>query len=116
MRFSYVFAGLVVSNRDEAAAWYEQLLGRPPDMLPNDAEAAWQLADTASLYLLADPERAGNGILSLVVDDLDASLAEVAGRGLVDAVIEEIPGAGRKGIMKDPDGNDVSFLEIRAAQ
>ena len=42
MDITYVFAGLAVANRNEAAAWYERLLGRPPDFLPNDAEAAWQ--------------------------------------------------------------------------
>ena len=47
MGITYVFAGLVVANRNQAAAWYERLLGRPPDFLPNDAEAVWQVAGTA---------------------------------------------------------------------
>ena len=115
MDITYVFAGLVVANRDEAAAWYERLLGRPPTFLSNDAEAAWQLAGTASLYLLADPARAGRGVAALVVDDLNATLAETAGRGIEPERIEEIPGAGRKGIFHDPDGNEVSFIEILAA-
>ena len=66
MNINYVFAGLVVVNRDQAAAWYERLFGRPPDFLPNDAEAVWQLADTASVYLVADADRAGHGIMALV--------------------------------------------------
>ena len=57
MNISYAFAGLVVANRDQAAAWYERLFGRPPTFLPNDAEAVWQVADTASVYLLADANR-----------------------------------------------------------
>ena len=81
MDITYVFAGLVVANRDQAAAWYERLLGRPPDFLPNDAEVVWQLADTASVYLLADADRAGRGVTALVVDDLDASLAALRGQG-----------------------------------
>lgn len=115
MDTTYVFAGLVVANRDRAAAWYERLLGRPPTFLPNDAEAVWQLAGTASVYLLADPDRAGRGVVALVVDDLDAILAEIAGRGIVAGAIEEIPGAGRKAVITDPDGNEVAILEIRAA-
>jgi len=115
MDTTYVFAGLVVANRDRAAAWYERLLGRPPTFLPNDAEAVWQLAGTASVYLLADPDRAGRGVVALVVDDLDAILAEIAGRGIVAGAIEEIPGAGRKAMITDPDGNEVAILEIRAA-
>ena len=115
MDTTYVFAGLVVANRDRAAAWYERLLGRPPTFLPNDAEAVWQLAGTASVYLLADPDRAGRGVVALVVDDLDAILAEIAGRGIVAGATEEIPGAGRKAVITDPDGNEVAILEIRAA-
>jgi predicted enzyme related to lactoylglutathione lyase len=114
MGITYVFAGLVVTNRNQAAAWYERLLGRPPDFLPNDAEAVWQVAGTASVYLLADADRAGRGVLTLVVDDLGASLAEIAGRGIVTGAIEEIPGAGRKAVMTDPDGNAVSIVEILA--
>ena len=34
MDVDYVFAGLVVQNRDKAAAWYQRLFGRPPDLLP----------------------------------------------------------------------------------
>ena len=114
MGITYVFAGLVVANRNQAAAWYERLLGRPPDFLPNDAEAVWQLAATASVYLLADAERAGRGVMALVVDDLDASLAGIAGRGIAAGAIEEVPGAGRKAVITDPDGNAVSIVEILA--
>ena len=112
MKIGYVFAGLLVRDRDEAAAWYERLFGRPPTFLPNEREAVWQVADTASVYLLADAERAGHGILTMVVDDLDAALAELAQRGIVPDTTEEIPGAGRKGIMTDPDGNVVSLVQL----
>jgi hypothetical protein len=115
MNISYVFAGLVVRNRDQAAAWHERLLGRPPDFLPNDAEAVWQVAGTASVYLLVDKERAGRGVTALVVDDLDAVLSEVGGRGFEPGRIEVIPGAGRKSVISDPDGNSISILEIVAS-
>ena len=81
MGITYVFAGLVVANRNQAAAWYERLLGRPPDFLPNDAEAVWQVAGTASVYLLADADRAGRGVLTLVVDDLGAVSRRSRGAG-----------------------------------
>jgi predicted enzyme related to lactoylglutathione lyase len=113
MDVTYAFAGLVVTDRDRAAAWYERLLGRPPTFLPNEAEAVWQVAVTASVYFLADPSRAGHGIMSLVVDDLDATLAEIAGRGIVADRIEVME-AGRKAVIPDPDGNIVSIIEIRS--
>jgi predicted enzyme related to lactoylglutathione lyase len=115
MRVNYAFAGLVVSHRDQAAAWYERLFGRPPDFLPNDTEAVWQLADTASMYVLADPQRAGRGVVAFVVDDLDASLAELASRGIDGRVVEVIPGSGRRAETTDPDGNVISMVEIKAA-
>lgn len=112
MDVSYVFAGLVVANRDQAADWYARLLGRPADMLPNEAEAAWQLAGSASLYLLADPERAGHGVFTLVVGDLDGVLAEIAARGLACGPAEEVGTAGRKCVFTDPDGNSVAIVEL----
>lgn len=112
MKIGYVFAGLLVRDRDEAAAWYERLFGRAPTFLPNEREAVWQVEATASVYLLADAERAGHGILTMVVDDLDAALAELAQRGIVPDAREEIPDAGRKGIMTDPDGNVVSLVQL----
>jgi hypothetical protein len=114
MDITYVFASMAVVNRDQAAAWYELLLGRPPTFLPNEAEAVWQVADTASIYLLANPDHAGHSAMALVVDDLHATLAKLAERGITTGAIEEIPGAGRKCVIPDPDGNAVSVLEILA--
>jgi hypothetical protein len=114
---SYVFASLAVSSRDESAAWYERLLGRPPDFLPNDAEAVWQLAATASFYLVADearPDRVGRGVMMLIVDDLDSCLAEIAGRQIVPGEIEVVGRAGRKCPITDPDGNVVFLTELNA--
>ena len=83
MDVSYVFAGLMVADRDKAADWYTKIIGRPADMLPNDAEAAWRLTGLASVYLRADPHRAGRGVLTLVVDgSQSAKLREaLTGRG-----------------------------------
>jgi catechol 2,3-dioxygenase-like lactoylglutathione lyase family enzyme len=112
MDISYLFAGLIVTDRDQAAGWYAKLLGRPPDMLPNDAEAAWQLALGASLYLLADPARAGQGVFTLIVPDLDAELARLAAASIDPTRIDEFP-AGRKCVIKDPDGNEIGIAQLR---
>ncbi|HET9895813.1 MAG TPA: VOC family protein [Streptosporangiaceae bacterium] len=114
MGTSYVFAGLVVRDRDKAAGWYARLIGRPADMLPNQAEATWQLAGSASLYLLADKNRAGRGVAAIVVDDLDAELARIARNGIDPGSMEEHPGTGRKCVITDPDGNEVSLIELSA--
>ena len=39
MPIEYVFAGLAVMGLDAAIDWYERLLGKPPDMRPNDRVA-----------------------------------------------------------------------------
>ena len=111
MEISYVFAGLIVADRDKAAGWYARLLGRPADMLPNDAEATWWLADQASLYLLADPDRAGQGVFTLIVPDLDAELARMAADGITPARIEVLE-AGRKSVVEDPDGNEIGLAQL----
>jgi predicted enzyme related to lactoylglutathione lyase len=111
MEISYAFAGLIVADRDQAAAWYAKLLGRPADMLPNDAEATWQLASEASLYLLADPARAGRGVCTLIVADLDAELARIAADGITPTRIDVME-AGRKGVIADPDGNEIGLAQL----
>src|SRR6266545_4508415 len=72
---THVFAGLAVCDYEAARAWYERLLGRPPDMLPKADGAVWQLSGTALIYVVADHERAGNGLLTVAVDNLDELLA-----------------------------------------
>ncbi len=111
MEISYVFAGLIVADRDKAAAWYARLFGLPADMLPNDAEATWQLANEASLYLLADPGRAGQSVLTLIVPDLDAELARMAAEGITPTRIDVMQ-AGRKCVIEDPDGNEIAFAQL----
>jgi len=112
METSYVFAGLAVTSRDEAAAWYERLLGRPPDGLPNDLEATWQLTPTASLYLVAGTGQPGRGQILLIVADLDARMAEIRARGIEPGAIEQVGEAGRKCACADPDGNVVALAQL----
>jgi predicted enzyme related to lactoylglutathione lyase len=111
---SYVFAGLIVTDRDAAVTWYEKVLGTAPDFYPNDVEAVWQLTTSASLYVLADAARAGGGVVTMVVEDLEEYLAGLAARGVAVGAVEEIPGAGRKVVALDPDGNAVAAVELLA--
>jgi catechol 2,3-dioxygenase-like lactoylglutathione lyase family enzyme len=98
-----VFAGLPVSDLEPALAWYERLLGRPPDMRPHAGEAVWQLAEGALIYVVVDPERAGRGLLTLIVDDVDVELEPIA---------RETIAAGRKTVFADPDGNRITFAQL----
>lgn len=115
MDIRYAFAGIVVSDRDSAMAWYQAVFGRPADLLPNQREAMWQVSAEASVYLLADPDRAGRSSTTMVVGDLDGELTALAARGIEAGQVEVIEGAGRKAVLVDPDGNEVSIVELLVA-
>lgn len=105
MAIEHVFAGIPVADRDAAIGWYERLAGRPPDLIPNDSEAAWQLTDSSWIYIVADPARAGSALHTLLVDDLDGYLAELERRGVAAGAAETLGDGVRHSVIVDPDGN-----------
>jgi predicted enzyme related to lactoylglutathione lyase len=115
MAITEAFAGIAVAGYEKALAWYERLLGRPPDMIPNENEAVWQLTETGLIYLVGDSHRAGNALLTLIVDDLEHRVADIAERGLAMGEIEALPGVGRKAVITDPEGNMITFAELSTA-
>jgi len=112
---SVAFSGIAVANLDRALDWYERLMGRPPDLRPHEGEAAWQLREGAWVYVVRDRDRAGHGLLTVIVDDLDRKLAEVSGREIAVDAIEELGGGVRKATVTDPEGNRISFGQVPAA-
>lgn len=60
MSIHEVFTGVAVADLQGGLAWYARLMGRQPDMRPNEHEAVWQLAGQAWLYIIDDASRAGN--------------------------------------------------------
>ena len=106
-----LFAGVAVAYYHAARAWYERLLGRPPDMIPNDNEATWRLAVAGWIYVVGDAHRAGKALLTLIVDDLDRHVAELGERGFATGAIETAPGLYRRVVVTDPEGNTITFAE-----
>jgi catechol 2,3-dioxygenase-like lactoylglutathione lyase family enzyme len=104
----HLFAGLRVRDFEDARPWYERLLGEPP-FLPHDAEAVWTLAEDRSVYVVQHAEGAGNSVVTLFVDDLDAQVAAIAARGLEPDQRETYSNGVRKVTYRDPDGNEVGF-------
>jgi hypothetical protein len=102
-----LFAGMPVTDIGAARAWYERLLGRPPDLVPHSKEVCWQLAEAGWIYVVEDSERAGSSLLTLIVTDLDAEVAALVDRGVPRPAITE--GPPRKAELTDPDGNNVTF-------
>ncbi len=105
MTFTHVFAGIPVADRDQAVNWYGRLAGRPPDLIPNEHEAAWQMSETGWIYLIEDAGRSGSALNTLLLDDLDAFLVGLAERGIAAGTVETMGNAVRFVIVTDPDGN-----------
>ena len=103
-----LFAGIRVRDLTAARAWYEKLLGEP-SFFPNATEVVWTLADDRSLYIEEDPHRAGSGLITILVDDLDALIAEIGSRGLEPAERETYSNGVRKATYRDGDGNEIGF-------
>ncbi|MEA2142952.1 MAG: hypothetical protein QOI64_1382 [Solirubrobacteraceae bacterium] len=104
----HLFAGLPVGDFAAAQAWYERLLGEP-SFLPHSTEAVWTLAEGRSVYVVQDADRAGQGLVTVFVEDLDAQVAEIAARGLAPDERLTYSNGVRKTVFRDPDGNEVGF-------
>ena len=104
----HLFAGLRVRDFQGARAWYERLLGEPT-FFPHATEAVWTLADDRSIYVVEHPNGAGNSVVTIFLDDLDAQIAAIAGRGLQPDERESYSNGVRKLIYRDPDGNELGF-------
>jgi catechol 2,3-dioxygenase-like lactoylglutathione lyase family enzyme len=105
----FLFAGIPVDDYAAALAWYQRLFGFPPTFFPNDTEAVWELAEHRSVYVEQRPEHAGHAMHTILVDDLDARIAQIAERGLEPAKRETYDNGVRKITFRDPDGNEFGF-------
>ena len=63
MAIKVAFMGVAVADYAAGRTWYERLMGRPPDMIPNDNEVVWQLAEKGWLYVIGDVQRAARRCL-----------------------------------------------------
>jgi catechol 2,3-dioxygenase-like lactoylglutathione lyase family enzyme len=104
----HLFAGLRVRDFQAARPWYERLLGEPT-FLPHDTEAVWTLAEDRSVYVVEHADGAGNSVVTIFVDDLDAHVAAIAARGLEPDEQQTYANGVRKTLYRDPDGNELGF-------
>jgi catechol 2,3-dioxygenase-like lactoylglutathione lyase family enzyme len=109
---THLFAGCAVSDAETARPFYERLFGRKPDLIPHAHEACWDLGGGMWMYFVVDAARAGGGVLTLLVDDLDALVAEWAERGIVPAEVRDEGPNARKAVVLDPDGNELGFGQV----
>ena len=104
----HLFAGLRVRDFQAARAWYERLLGEPT-FFPHATEAVWTVAENRSVYIVEHADGAGNSVVTILLDDLDAHVAASAARGLEPDENLTYSNGVRKAVYCDPDGNEVGF-------
>ena len=107
-----LFASVPVTDLRGARGWYEQVIGRPADIVPNEDEVMWCVAGHGWLCVVQDPERAGRTVVTVSVSNLDVFVADVASRGIIVGPIEAVGGAGRKANAVDADGNVISWIQV----
>jgi hypothetical protein len=107
--FLDLFAGIRVSDYETAKAWYERLLGAEPSFIAHATEAVWELAEHRWLFIEEDPGGAGKALHTILVDDLDALVAEIASRGIEPDERVTYSDGARKVIYRDRDGNEIGF-------
>jgi hypothetical protein len=84
------------------------LLGEPTST-PHATEAVWTLAEDRSVYVVEHAAGAGNSVVTIFLDDLDAHVAAIATRGLEPDEQETYSSGARKAVYRDPDGNELGF-------
>ena len=104
-----LFAGIPVSDFAASLDWYQRLLGSPPTFFATDTEAVWELAKHRWVVVEERPEHAGHAMNTILVDDLDARVAQIAERGLKPTTWETYENDVRKATYRDPDGNEFGF-------
>ena len=113
MAITYLFAALPIRDRDASLPWYSAVFDVEPT-LPTDFEAVWRVLDTGSVYAV-ERDNPGTGVVTLIVDDLDATVRGQRERGIDIADETVVDGAGRKALVRDPDGNEVWFVGLLAS-
>jgi len=109
MSITNSLASLAVRDVDEAAQWYERLLG--PGRRPMSEVVEWRFERGGGLQVYVGPERAGRGSCTLIVDDIDDIAHQLHTSGVApDATPARDPRVHTI-MIEDPDGNSIAFAE-----
>lgn len=85
--------------------FYGRLLGRGPDLVPNEREACWQLREGAWIVLIAGEPGLGATQHTLIVEDLDGFLESARAQGVEAGPVAPVGEGMRQSVIVDPDGN-----------
>lgn len=104
MTITNALAGIAVEDLADAIDFYERLFGRSPDARPKSDVAEWKLPGGGWVQVLADADRAGAAMLTLVVDDIAEELGRLGLHGLT-PVAKSVGDFFKTAKFRDPDGN-----------
>jgi catechol 2,3-dioxygenase-like lactoylglutathione lyase family enzyme len=102
-------ASVAVNDLESAVEWYAEVLGRPGNR-PMSEVAEWRFPRGGCLQVYRLPERAGNGSLTLAVDDIEEVQRKLAAMGL-DTSERSSNDRVDTLMVTDPDGNHLAFAE-----
>ena len=109
MRCIGLFAVSPVQDLATALDWYARLFGRAADDRPIPDLAQWYL-DGFGFQVMREPQRAGRGMATLVVPDIEAERTRLAAVGIgLDEAVRGPFGAIVQ--FEDPEGNRITLAE-----
>lgn len=104
-----LFAVSPVQDLAAALDWYARLFGRPADDRPIPDLGQWYLQGFG-FQVMRDPQRAGGGMATLVVADIEAERTRLAAAGIEPG--ETVRGPfGAIAQLDDPEGNRLILAE-----
>ncbi len=106
-------AGIMVRHFETSVAWYEKVLGRPPDARPMDGLAEWKLPDGAWIQVYQDRDRAGFSSVTFQVTSFEQQLEELTAKNIHLGAMTTSDYV-KTVTVKDPSGNRVVFAELAA--
>jgi predicted enzyme related to lactoylglutathione lyase len=105
-----IYAAGTVADFDAGLDWYTRLMGRPADDLPFPGMAQWRNMNRAGLQLWQDKDRAGRGLMTIVVTDIEREKTRLAAAGIeLGAIAWGAFGAAAE--LRDPEGNRINLTE-----
>ena len=110
MAIDHLLSVVAVSDLKAGRDWYSSLFGRQPDNDPMPTLTEWQVVPGGWVQVFCDPERAGSSLLNFAVDDLEAHIAELQGRGIEPGEIVDASKGVRVSTFTDPDGNTIGLI------
>ena len=112
MTVENALAGVAVADLEAAKTWYETIVGRPADDVPQGMNelAEWHFARGGALQLFVDKAHAGRSSVTFAVPKMEPQLDVVRAAGIPIAKTIDTPFV-RTAILSDPDGNRVVFAQ-----